>query len=46
MLEQAFYEDVKQQAEANGRSREEILMFLGTHPIVGATTELMEEKYK
>ncbi|GMO01452.1 LLM class flavin-dependent oxidoreductase [Parageobacillus thermoglucosidasius] len=43
---QAFYEDVKRRAEANGRSRDEILIFPGIHPIVGATVEEAEEKYK
>ncbi len=43
---QAFYEDVKRRAEANGRSRDEILIFPGIHPIAGATIEEAEEKYK
>ncbi|MGZ0084813.1 LLM class flavin-dependent oxidoreductase [Caldibacillus thermoamylovorans] len=43
---QAFYEDVKRRAEANGRSRDEILIFPGIHPITGATIEEAEEKYK
>lgn len=43
---QAFYKDVKLRAEANGRSRDEILIFPGIHPIVGATIEEAEEKYE
>lgn len=42
----AFYEDVKQRVEANGRKREELLVFPGIHPIIGRTIEEAEQKYE
>lgn len=41
-----FYDDVKQRAEANGRKREELLVFPGIHPIIGRTVEEAKEKYQ
>jgi len=43
---QAYYEDVKNRAEMNGRNRDEVLIFPALSPIVGATLEEAEEKYK
>lgn len=47
-LEQAqvYYRDVKKRAEAFGRNREDVRVFPGIHPIMGATVEEAEEKYR
>ncbi|MFC5469856.1 LLM class flavin-dependent oxidoreductase [Cohnella suwonensis] len=41
----AFYKDVKDRAEALGRSRDDIAIFPGIGPIIGATEEEAERKY-
>lgn len=41
----AFYDDVKNRADQLGRSRDEIKIFPGIHPIAGRTMEEAEEKY-
>lgn len=43
---QSFYKDVKSRTEANGRNRDEILIFPGLYPIFGATIEEAEAKYE
>lgn len=43
---QLFYRDVKERAEAFGRSPDEILIFPGIGPIVGRTEEEAERKYQ
>lgn len=43
---QQFYERVKLQAVQFGRKREEVLIFPGIHPIIGATEKEAEEKYR
>ncbi|MUT67534.1 LLM class flavin-dependent oxidoreductase [Paenibacillus sp. NEAU-GSW1] len=40
-----FYADVKSRAEAQGRSRAEIVILPGIGPIIGATAEEAEAKY-
>ncbi|WP_219838506.1 LLM class flavin-dependent oxidoreductase [Paenibacillus sp. R14(2021)] len=42
----AFYADVKARAVSFGRSSEEVLIFPGIGPIVGATEEEAERKYQ
>ncbi|MFC4810824.1 LLM class flavin-dependent oxidoreductase [Paenibacillus sp. GCM10023250] len=42
----AFYQDVKSRAVAFGRSADEVLVFPGIGPIVGATEEDAERKYQ
>ncbi|MBO7744737.1 LLM class flavin-dependent oxidoreductase [Paenibacillus sp. MWE-103] len=42
----AFYQDVKSRAVAFGRSADEVLVFPGIGPIVGATEEEAERKYQ
>lgn len=44
--DQEYYEDVKSQAEKNGRSRDDILILPALSPIVGATVEEAEAKYE
>ncbi|MFC5402895.1 LLM class flavin-dependent oxidoreductase [Cohnella soli] len=41
----AFYKDVKDRAEALGRSRDDIAIFPGVGPIIGETEEEAERKY-
>lgn len=43
---QAFYADVKRRAAEYGRSPDEILIFPGIGPIVGATDEEAERRYE
>ncbi|MEM1505459.1 LLM class flavin-dependent oxidoreductase [Domibacillus sp. 8LH] len=43
---QAYYRDVKKRAEAFGRNREGIRVFPGIYPVMGATVEEAEEKYR
>lgn len=43
---QAFYQDVKARAQKFGRNPEDILIFPGLRPIIGATLEEAEAKYK
>ncbi|MGE8081051.1 LLM class flavin-dependent oxidoreductase [Peribacillus loiseleuriae] len=47
-IEQAIelYEDIKRRAAENGRKKEEILIFPGISPIIGATVEEVEERYE
>ncbi|THF75340.1 LLM class flavin-dependent oxidoreductase [Cohnella fermenti] len=42
----AFYNDVKERAQAFGRSPDDVLVFPGIGPIVGATEEEAERKYR
>ncbi len=42
----AFYKDVKDRTAAYGRSRDDIAIFPGIGPIVGATEEEAERKYE
>ncbi|WP_138494590.1 LLM class flavin-dependent oxidoreductase [Paenibacillus pinistramenti] len=42
----AFYSDVKQRAAAAGRNPDEVLIFPGIAPIIGATPEEAERKYQ
>ncbi len=41
-----FYEDVKQRVEANGRKRDEVLIFQGVELIIGSTIDEAEERYE
>lgn len=43
---QAYYQDIKNKAKTFGRDEEDIRVFPGIHPIVGATVEEAEEKYR
>ncbi|MER1986415.1 MAG: LLM class flavin-dependent oxidoreductase [Solibacillus sp.] len=43
---QAFYQNVKQQAEAFGRKEEDIVILPGISPIIGDTEEEAEQKYE
>ncbi|TWT25192.1 LLM class flavin-dependent oxidoreductase [Planomicrobium sp. CPCC 101110] len=43
---QAYYNDVKGKAEANGRSRDDVFIYPALSPIVGATLEEAEAKYQ
>ena len=40
-----FYKNVKEEAQKNGRKKEEILLLPALSPIIGATLEEAEEKY-
>lgn len=43
---QAYYQDIKNKAKTFDRDEEDIKVFPGIHPIVGATVEEAEEKYR
>lgn len=45
-LAKAFYEDVKQRTEKEGRKREDVQIFPGIGPIVGRTEKEAQEKYE